>query len=68
MALRSVVKSDLQKRKKKIVSTLIQSVIKLAVVQNSISKPNTKNYSKMILKRMKLLKRQFLVTKKQSNI
>ena len=44
----------------------LQSAVKMlfAVPQvlNVILKPNTKNYSRMILRRMKLLKRQFLVT------
>ena len=45
----------------------IHSAVKMSFavpqVLNVILKPNTKNYSKIILRKIKLLKRQFLVTK-----
>ena len=54
-------------RNERAVCSYVHSAVKMlfAVPQvlNVILKPNIKNHSKMILRRMKLLKRQFLLTK-----
>ena len=45
------------------VHSAVKMLFAVPQVLNVILKPNTKNHSKMILRRMKLLKRQFLLKK-----
>ena len=45
------------------VHSAVKMLFAVPQVLNVILKPNIKNHSKMILRRMKLLKRQFLLTK-----